>query len=716
MQVKTGLRRASLCLLQCDGPSHRGIFRHVAQKLSQKHASPVLPESVVLQVGTTEFRYPPPPPPEDCVYDELNNDYIETPGEEPPCSTELQRAIDELKTLRRISRCGAWKLPQCLNERVANYLVTVTEHTPEAGQAVATILQAGNCDWEIHRAFKSLPYDMQTHDHVIMVALENDGGMIIEKDRTGFYRANKRYVMQAIRCHTLWIRYACPTMYADKEVILCYLGSLVRILDRYEVTRGYHSGDVTWILSKVPAPFLRDRDIAMAAVKADGTSLKRFSDDLQHDRVLVHIAVNSSALALRDVLPKFRQDMDIVLAAVQKYPTALQFAATHLRRDRHIVEEAIKKDGTTLQFADDVLKNDSMLAIRAIGQNPRAYHHISYELNKSPTLVLLAATKCPQVLRSAPHEVRSNRELMAAIISTHEVVDNIGPYDSGCSSQYAIAYINPILKNDYEIAKVAVQTHGCALQYLPDKYRNNGTFAYWAIVQDPCAYRFIGDALKQSRQLAIQTVRHPKASIEIVADYVLAIWCNDKALVLEAAKRSYPGRTEWHQTYSTLYRFRGRSWADTDRSRRIAGDPDIVRAIIKAHGLKNLIYACKTLTNNRAFVHRLLADYHEFRGRNNGILDWIGDELRQDMTTMLRVISKCTAPGVWLMHESLCNSVEFWERLLTMELRVANRQSLIDDIPDNIQEDSRIAPLLCAKTPSDQEGSDVPPTKKRRTM
>ena len=699
MQVKTGVRRTSLRLLQCDGPSQRGIFRHVAQKLTQTRASPVLPESVVLQVGTTEFRYPPPPP-EDCVYDELNNDYIETPGEEPPCSTELQRAIDELKALHRISRCGAWRLPQCLNDRVANYLVTVTEHTPEAGQAVAEILQAGNCDWEIHRAFKSLPSDMQTHDHVIMVALENNGGMIIEEDRTGFYRANKRYVMQAIRDHTLWFRYACPTMYSDKEVILCYLGSLVRILDRYKATRGYHgylSGDVTWILSKVPAPFLRDRDIAMAAVKADGTSLKLFSDDLQDDRVLALIAVNSSALALRDVLPKFRKDIGIVLAAVQKNPTALQFAAAHLRRDRHIVEEAIKKDGTTLQFADEVLKKDMILAIRAIGQNPRAYHHISYELNQSPILVLLAATKCPQVLRSAPLPVRNNRELMAAIVSTHEVVDNIGPYDSWCSSQYAISYINSILKNDYEIAKVAVQTHGRTLQYLPDKYRNNETFAYWAIAQDPCAYRFIGDALKQSRQLAIQTVRHPKASQETVADHVLAIWYQDKALVLEAATRSYPGRTEWHQTYSTLYRFCGRSGAGTDRSRRIAGDPDIVRAIIKVHGLKNFSYACKTLTNNRAFVNRLLADYHEFRGRDNGILDWIGYELRQDMPTMLRVISKCTAPDVWLMHESLCNSVEFWERLLTMELRVANRQSLIDDIPDNMKEESRIAPLLSAK-------------------
>ena len=709
MQVRMGVRHPSLRLLQREGLSHHGVFRHVAQELTQTPASLVLPESVVLQVDTITFRCPRPPP-QDYVYNELIDDCIEIPGEEPPCPTELKSALDELKTLSRISHCTAWKLPQCVNEYVANFLLTVTEHTPEAGQAVATILQAGNCDWEVHRAFKSLPSEMQTHDHVIMVALENKGGMLIEEDRTGFFRANKRYVMQAIRSHTIWFRYACPTMYSDKEVILCYLGSLVRN------TEFNRSEDVTWILSKVPLPFLQDRDIAMAAVKADGTSLKLFSDDLQDDRVLALIAVNSSALALRDVLPKFRKDIGIVLAAVQKYPTALQFAATHLRSDRHIVEEAIKKDGTTLQFADEVLKDDLMLAIQAIGQNPRAYHHISDGLKRSHTLVQLAATKCPQVLRTAPLEVRSNREVMAAIVSTHEVVGNYRRYDAYNASQYAIAYIDPVLQNDYDMAKVAVQTHGRALQHLPDKYRNSWLYAYWAIAQDPCAYRFIGDALKQSRDLAIQTVRHPKARIETVADYVLAIWYQDKALVLEAAKRSYPGRTKWDETYDTLILFRGREWTTTDESRRIAGDPDIVHAIIKVHGLKNLMYACTTLTNNRAFVSRILADYHEFRGRNNGILEWIGYELRQDMTTMLRVISKCTAPSVWLLHESLRNSVEFWERLLTMELRVANRQSLIDDIPNDIKEDPRIAPLLCAKTPSDQEGSDVPPTKKCRTM
>ena len=708
MQVNTGVRHSSLRLLSYtrDVSSQHAIFRHVAQALTQKHASKVRPESVVLQVGNTESHYPPAPP-EDCVYDELINDYIETPGEEPPCPINLQRGINELKTLRRISSCTAWKLPQCLNDYVANFLLTVTEHTPEAGQAVATILKAGNCDWRVHRTFKSLPSDMQTHDHVIMVALENNGGMLIEEDRTGFFRANKRYVMQAIRSHTIWFRYACPTIYSDKEVILCYLGSLVR---NKEFNR---SGDVTWILSKVAPPFLQDRDIAVAAVKADGTSLKRFSDAVQNDRLLVLIAVTSSALALRDVLPKFRQDRDIVSSAVQKYPTALQFADTHLRRDRHIVEEAIKKDGTTLQFADEVLKDDLMLAIQAIGQNPRAYHHISDRLKRSYILVQLAATKCPQVLRSAPLEVRSNREVMATIVSTHTVVKNIDPYDNSQSPQYAFAYVSDVLKNDDEIAKKAVQAHGRALQHLPENYRNNEMFAEWAIVQDPDAFRFIGDALKQTRSLAIQTVRHPNASFELVADHVIAIWYDDKALVLEAATRSYPIRTKCHLA---LCRFSDIFDADEQRCRRITGDWDIVCALVQKYGLKNLVFACPTLTNNPAFVNRLLADYHEFRGRNNDILDWVGHKLRQDMTTMLSVISKCTAPRVRKIHDSLYNSVVFWERLLTMELRVANRQSLIDDIPNDIKEDSRIAPLLCAKTPSDQEGSDVPPTKKRRTM
>ena len=498
-------------------------------------------------------------------------------------------------------------------------------------------------------------------------------------------------------------------MYADKELIVYFLHQLVK---KSEFNR---LGQVSWILSQIPSSLLEDRDIAMAAVTADGTSLRRFSHAVQNDRSLARLAVTGSALALRDVLPPFREDVDFVLAAVQKFPTALQFAASHLRSDRHIVQEAIKKDGTTLQHASDELKNNYMLAEQAIRQNPRTYYYISDTLKQSATLVRLAATKCPQVLRSAPLDIRSNSQLMTDIVRTHEVVDNIfcvyKPYENLQSPQYAFAYMPSVLQDDYEIAKIAVQTHGRSLQYLPENFRNNEMFASWAIAQDPCAYRFIGDTLKQSRQLAIQTVRHPNVSFLFVVEYVIANWYNDKALVLEATSRSYPD--PYWKDYA-LYLLCGTS--DTKRFRQLNSDPKVARALITTQGLPNLLYACKTLTNNPEFICGILADYQEFRGHNNNILGWIGDTLRQDMEIMLSVISKCTAPCVKKIHDTLRYSVVFWERLLTTELRVANRQSFIDDIPDIIKTHSRIVPLLSEKPYSNQAGSDMPATKKRRTM
>lgn len=710
MQVRTGSQRYHPWrLLPCHRLTYRGVFRKAAKEFTTK------PESLVIQVGDLEFRYQPQPPTKH-VYDELSNKIIEIPGEESPCPSELRSVLKDLDTLRRISATQTF--PQCMNDHVADYLVgtvTVTVHTAEVGQAVAEVLNAFKHDLAktgcpVINAYKSLPPEMQTHDHVVMTVLENakEYGCAFSCIPSGVLRANKRFVKQVIRNHSDMFRYVCPrftcpTMYADKELILYFLHQLLQKLEYNRL------GHVSWILSQISSPLLEDRDIAMAAVKSDGTSLRRFSHAVQNDRAVAYLAVTSSALALRDVLPTFREDVNLVLAAVQKFPTALRFAATHLRSDRHIVEKAIKKDGTTLLYASDELKNDFMLAEQAIRQNPTAYYYISDTLKQSATLVRLAATKCPQVLRSAPLDIRSNSKLMADIVRTHEVVDKL--YENLQSPQYAFAYLPLVLQNDNDIAKMAVQAHGGALKHLPENFRNNEMFASWAIAQDPFAYRFIGDTLMQSRQLAIQTVRHPNVSFFFVVEDVIANWYHDNALVLEAASRSYPDPS-W-KNYA-LYLLCGTS--DTRRFLQIKRDPKVVRALITTHGLPNLLYASQTLTNNIEFICGILADYQEFRGHNNNILSWIGDTLRQDMTTMLGVISKCTAPCVRKIHDSLRYSVEFWERLLAMELRVANRQSLIDDIPDNIKEDSRIVPLLSEKPYSDQVGSEVPATKKRRTM
>lgn len=75
-----------------------------------------------------------------------------------------------------------------------------------------------------------------------------------------------------------------------------------------------------------------DKEIALAAVKADGWQLENYSD--------------------------FQDDNDVVLCAVEHTGSAVQFASDRLKSDKSIVLAAAKNDPYILDFVDEKFKDD----------------------------------------------------------------------------------------------------------------------------------------------------------------------------------------------------------------------------------------------------------------------------------------------------------------------------------------------------------------------
>lgn len=75
-----------------------------------------------------------------------------------------------------------------------------------------------------------------------------------------------------------------------------------------------------------------DKEIAMAAVQADGWQLENY--------------------------PDFQDDADVVLRAVENTGAAVQFASDRLKSDKSIVLAAVKNDPYILDFVDEKFRDD----------------------------------------------------------------------------------------------------------------------------------------------------------------------------------------------------------------------------------------------------------------------------------------------------------------------------------------------------------------------
>ncbi len=85
-----------------------------------------------------------------------------------------------------------------------------------------------------------------------------------------------------------------------------------------------------------------DKEIAMAAVQADGWQLENY--------------------------PDFQDDHEVVLCAVKNIGAAVQFASDRLKSDKLIVLTAVKNDPYVLDFVDEKFRDDDDIIDASSGE------------------------------------------------------------------------------------------------------------------------------------------------------------------------------------------------------------------------------------------------------------------------------------------------------------------------------------------------------------
>ena len=122
------------------------------------------------------------------------------------------------------------------------------------------------------------------------------------------------------------------------------------------------------------------REVVMASLIQEGTSLEFAVTELQDDLDMVLLAVVNDGLALQFTSDKMRRNLDVAFTAVSQDGGALEFVSPELRSDKELVMNAVmsnqEEQGSALMFASPALRCDPEICFAAVTKYGMALEHL----------------------------------------------------------------------------------------------------------------------------------------------------------------------------------------------------------------------------------------------------------------------------------------------------------------------------------------------------
>ena len=135
-----------------------------------------------------------------------------------------------------------------------------------------------------------------------------------------------------------------------------------------------------------------------------------------------------------------------VYAIIKRDPLQLQFAIPRFREDRDIVAAAVGINGDALGWAHPDLQDDEEIALIAVKQRFPAFEYLSPRLKKNRTIVKAALTRDGLTFGFIEDPYLQDDEELATL-----AVENEG---------FALEYLSPRLKREGKIVLMAVKNNG----------------------------------------------------------------------------------------------------------------------------------------------------------------------------------------------------------------------------------------------------------------
>ena len=236
------------------------------------------------------------------------------------------------------------------------------------------------------------------------------------------------------------------------------------------------------------------QELALRAVKEDGTLLRTLPHDLQNNIQVVQQAIIETADAFQFASYDLQTNPNIIKIAGYRCG-ALHLAGPIMESDTNcplIVKAAVRYDGKSLQFVSMKLRGDYDIVLAAVEQHPWALAYASNTLRNNHGLALTAIKQHGWALQFASDELRNN----------HDIVLNAVIQDG-----WSIKFASDTLRNDFSIARTAVTQKSWLLKHVGDRMKNNHEVVMAAVQRDGLALQFASDELKSNRDIVSAAIQ-----------------------------------------------------------------------------------------------------------------------------------------------------------------------------------------------------------------
>lgn len=269
-----------------------------------------------------------------------------------------------------------------------------------------------------------------------------------------------------------------------------------------------------------------------------------------------------------EYLRSYLNNREYVLIGVTVYPKSIKVLCDEFKKDREIVIAAVSTDGLVIEHVD--FKGDREIAVIAVENNQHAYKYLHNDLRLDKEIAIKVANSQEVHYSIIDEKMYSDRDVAL------EIVKNAGD---------ALEHVP--FKDDDEIVLAAIKNDFGALEFAPDKYKNDYNFVKSSIKLGNCVASILSDDFKKDKELCLKIVMSDPGELEYMDESIR----DDKDIVMAAVSRN---------GYSLEY-----------ASPRLQSDEEVVFAAMMKEG-GPLEYADPKFCTDDEFLERLIDDGYSF--------------------------------------------------------------------------------------------------------
>ena len=305
----------------------------------------------------------------------------------------------------------------------------------------------------------------QDNEDIVLACIKNNGHAL--KYASPRLKKKKEIVLAALKESWQAYKYMDDSLLKDKDIysFIIRTGRL-----QYIELELLLNGDIS--INQTSTTFRSTKEMMLEAMKKDPSSYQYLDQKLKKDKDIIDLALEEIKSSdddiglYKDIIKEANYDFDIMMKVVKKRGILLKRATDDLKDNEMLVTEAVKQDGTALQYASLRLRKNRNIALIAVKQNPESFIYCKEYFLDDYEIVHTVVTKIPMYLEYASNSLKDNDKIVyTATISNYKaftfasiglknnpdfiskIIKNIDHYNA------IYNMLNPLMKENPKIIK-----------------------------------------------------------------------------------------------------------------------------------------------------------------------------------------------------------------------------------------------------------------------